>query len=57
MPKADIGGLIYLKNFGIFLENSDLRPWKIIANTMPNYRTPLELMPKVSRNENFSQPM
>ena len=57
MPKADIGGLIYLKNFGIFLEDSDLRPWKIIANTMPNYRTPLELMPKESRNGNFSQPI
>ena len=53
MPKADIGGLIYLKNFGIFLEDSDLRLWKIIANTMPNYRTPLELIPKVSRNGNY----
>ena len=57
MPKADIGGLIYLKNFGIFLEDSDLRLWKIIANTMPNYRTPLELMLKISRYGNFSQPM
>ena len=35
MPKADIVGLIYLKNFGIFLEDSDLSPWKIIAKTMP----------------------
>lgn len=35
MPKADIGSLIYLKNFGIFLEDSDLSPWKIIAKTMP----------------------
>ncbi len=57
MPKADIGGLIYLKYFGIFLEDRDLGLLKIIANTMPNYRTPLELMPKVSRNGNFSQPM
>ena len=28
-----------------------------IAIIMPNQRTPLELMPKVSRNGNFSQPM
>ena len=57
MPKADIVGLIYLKNFGIFLEIRYLRLIKIIAKTMPNHRTPLELIPKVSRYGNFSQPI
>ena len=57
MPKADIVGLIYLKNFGIFLEVRYLKLMKIIAKTMPNHSTPLELMLKISRYGNFSHPM
>jgi hypothetical protein len=57
VPDVVIIGLIYLKNFGIFLEDRDLGLLKIIAKTMPNHRTPLELIPKVSRYGNFSQPM